>query len=139
MNEADSLVDADLKDEFLALRASKDGDLGDQVATTSGGAEAPNYPFVGDRVPLVLSNVVELPKMNGLEVLCRQRDDERTKTLPLLVLTHTHSPYAPSERGDGGSLRAPVVSNEFEEPGLQLGLRRMTKNDTSPEDRGSTC
>ncbi len=54
MNESVSPVDADLEDEFLALRASKDGDFGDQVATTSGGAKAPNYPFVGDRGPLVL-------------------------------------------------------------------------------------
>jgi hypothetical protein len=89
---------------------------------------------------LVLSNAVDLPKLNRrLEVLRGLRDDERTKTLPLLVLTNTNPPGAPNERGDGGSTRAPVISDEFETPGRQLGLRRMIKNDTSPEDGGSRC
>ena len=139
MNEAVSPVEANPEDEFLALRALKDSNLGDQVATTSGGTEAPNYPLGGDRGPLVLPNAVELPKVNGLEVPRRLRDDERTKALPLLVLTNTHPPYAPNERGDDGSVCGPVTSDEFEESGQRLGLRRLTRNEASPEDRGLRC
>ena len=62
------------------------------------------------------------------------RDDERTRALPLPVLTRAHSPCPPNGCGDGGSRRAPVTSNVYEKPSQRLGLRRgITTGGASPE------
>jgi hypothetical protein len=77
--------------------------------------------------------------VNGLEVLRCPRDGERAEVLPLLVLTSTDPPYPLNERGDGGSVRGLVTSDEFEEPEQWLDLRRLIKNEASPEDRRPRC
>jgi hypothetical protein len=90
---------------------------------------------LGDgRGRLVLPSVVELPKVNGLEVLWRLRDDERTKALPLLVPTSADPPYPLNDRGVGVSIWGPLTSDKFEEPAQRLGLRRQITNRITDED-----
>ena len=139
MNQAVLPIKTSPEEEPLALRALKNSNLGAEVATARDGVEFLGCPLGGDRSLMVLPNVVKLPKVNELEVLRRLRDDERTKALPLLVLTNTHPPYAPNERGDDGSVRGPVTSDEFGDLGQRLGLHWLIKNEASPEDRRPSC
>jgi CheY-like chemotaxis protein len=78
---------------------------------------------------------LNLPKMGGLEVLRRMRVDERTKLLPVVILTTS------SEESDilggyaGGAnsyIRKPVDFAQFSEAALQLGLYWLALNEPPP-------
>ena len=89
------LVEDNSDDELLILRSLKTANLENEIVVARDGAEALDYLFAGgayaDRAPRQLPVVVlldlKLPKIDGLEVLRRIRADERTKLLPVIVLT----------------------------------------------------
>ena len=89
------LVEDSSSDEELTLRALKKSNIANRVVVTRDGAEALDYLFAqgafADRDPRDLPQVVlldlNLPKIGGLEVLRRIRADERTKLLPVVILT----------------------------------------------------
>ena len=86
------LVEDNPNDQILTLRAlRKIGLAGEQIAVARDGVEALDYLFgaSASRRPLprlVLLNL-KLPKVNGLEVLRHLRADERTRLLPVVILT----------------------------------------------------
>jgi len=89
------LVEDNPQDAELTLRALKQRNLANQVFTCHDGAEALEF-FFGDRphglreigvVPKVILLDLKLPKVDGLEVLRRLKEDDRTKTIPVVVLT----------------------------------------------------
>jgi CheY-like chemotaxis protein len=89
------LVEDNPQDAELTLRALKQRNLANQVFTCHDGAEALDF-FFGDSphglrdigvVPKVILLDLKLPRVDGLEVLRRLKDDERTKTIPVVVLT----------------------------------------------------
>jgi CheY-like chemotaxis protein len=140
INEAVLSIEADPKDESLALHAVKDGNLGGEVAIARNGTEALDYPFgAGSErhvLPRLVLPKVELPKMNGLAGLQRLREDERTKAL-LVVTSPGEDPPPPlNERGFGGTPRRPVTPEKFEEPAPRVGLRWPMRDKASPEGRG---
>jgi CheY-like chemotaxis protein len=140
INEAVLPIEADPKDESLALHAVKDGNLGDEVAIARNGTEALGYPLGAGSERHVLPRLglpkVELPKMNGLAWLQHLREDERTKAL-LVVTSPGQDPPPPlNERGLGGTTRRPVTAEEFEEPAPRPGLRWPMRDKASPEGRG---
>ena len=142
MNETVLPGEANFEDEALALRALKGSNLlGERVAKTRGGTEVPNYTFAGHRDQSALSNVVELPKANGLEMLRRLRDAERTKVLPLLVYTRVDPPYPVSGHRVGGSVCGSHTSVELEDQAKRAGLCHQAASviftEALPEYRGS--
>src|SRR5262245_53862785 len=95
MSKVVLLVEDNRSDEKLTLRAFKQGGLGNQVVVTRDGQEALDYLFGAgeyatravDDLPAVVLLDLNLPKIEGLEVLRRVRNDPRTRLLPVVILT----------------------------------------------------
>jgi len=89
------LVEDNPSDVELTLRALKARNLANQVFVARDGAEALEF-FFGEQghplreigvTPKVILLDLKLPKVDGLEVLRRLKNDERTRSLPVVVLT----------------------------------------------------
>jgi len=82
------LVEDNANDAELTLRALKQRNLANQVHVCRDGAEAIDF-FSGGAgpVPKVVLLDLKLPKVDGLEVLRRLKQDTRTKSIPIVVLT----------------------------------------------------
>ena len=82
------LVEDNPNDAELTLRALKQRNLANQVFLCRDGAEALDFFFNGNTpVPKVVLLDLKLPKVDGLEVLRRLKEDARTKSIPVVVLT----------------------------------------------------
>jgi two-component system response regulator len=81
------LVEDNPNDAELTQRALKKNDLGAQLAIARDGAEALEYLFSSRPRPKVIFLDLKLPKIDGIEVLRRVRADDRTKSIPVVVLT----------------------------------------------------
>src|SRR5678816_4683728 len=92
------LVEDNPDDEALTLRALKKNNIGNAVIVVHDGAEALDFLFCtgayADRDPHEMPQVtlldLKLPKVDGLEVLRRLRADERTRLLPIVILTSSN-------------------------------------------------
>ncbi len=140
------LVEDNPDDVELTLRALKQYNIGNEIAVVRDGAEALDYLFAtgtySDRdataMPAVVILDLKLPKVDGLEVLRRIRADERTRLVPVVILTSS------KEEGDmvnGYALGAnsyvqkPVDFTEFVEAARQLGLYWLVINEPPPKIR----
>lgn len=86
------LVEDSIHDMELTLRALNESQLVGKVVVARDGAEALNYLF-GDTphaVPKVILLDLKLPKIDGLEVLRRLKEDARTKSIPVVMLTSSN-------------------------------------------------
>lgn len=133
------LVEDNPDDEALTLHALETNKIGNQVMVARNGAEALDYLFctgayVGrdpDQLPTVVLLDLKLPKIDGLEVLRRIRADERTKLLPVVLLTSSNEEedrlrgYA---LGANSYVRKPVDFDNFVQAAGQLGLYWLLLN-----------
>ncbi|MFN2425118.1 MAG: response regulator [Candidatus Binatia bacterium] len=127
------LVEDNPNDELLTLRALRKENIANRVVVLRDGQEAVDFLFGtgahADRdlsiLPQVLLLDLKLPKLSGLEVLERIRTDDRTRTLPVVILT---SSAMDRDIVDGYRLGAnsyvqkPVSADEFKEAVQRLGL-----------------
>ena len=81
------LVEDNANDAELTLRALKQRNLANQVHVCRDGAEAMDFFSGAGPVPKVVLLDLKLPKVDGLEVLRRLKQDTRTKSIPIVVLT----------------------------------------------------
>jgi two-component system response regulator len=137
------LVEDNADDVELTLRAFDKSNIVNEMIVVSDGQEALDYLFAtgayGGRDSTVMPNVIlldlNLPRLNGLEVLRRIRADERTKLLPVVILT-TSSEEADVIGGYGlganSYVRKPVDFAQFAEAALQLGLYWLVLNQPPP-------
>ncbi len=98
-NEIEILLVEDNPDDVeLTLRALRKHNLANNVQVVRDGAEALEFIFgtgayagrdINDK-PRVIFLDLKLPKVDGLEVLRKVKSDERTKTIPVVVLTSSH-------------------------------------------------
>lgn len=133
------LVEDNPDDVALTLRAFKKNNIMNTVVIAKDGAEALDYIYCkGDHVdrdiadtPQMILLDLKLPKVNGLEVLKAIRDDERTRLLPVIILTSSNEQQ---DLLDGYSLgansyiRKPVDFDQFTEAVRQLGLYWLVLN-----------
>lgn len=135
------LVEDNPDDEALTLRAFKKNKIRNEVVVMRDGAEALAYLLPGDgdgdgrpRPALVLLDL-NLPKIGGLEVLRRMRADERTRLIPVVVLTSSklEEDILDSYRnGANAYVRKPVNFSDFAEAVRTLGVFWLLLNEPVP-------
>lgn len=81
------LVEDNPNDAELTTRALKQRNLANQLHVCRDGAEALDYIARVSAVPKVILLDLKLPKIDGLEVLRKLKGDERTRSIPVVVLT----------------------------------------------------
>jgi CheY-like chemotaxis protein len=137
------LVEDNPDDEALTLRALKKNNIGNHLAIVRDGAEALEFLFcTGDYAnrdrndkPQVILLDINLPKVDGLEVLRRIRADENTRFLPVVILTSSKEEQDMLKSyslGANSYVRKPVDFNEFIEAVRQLGLYWLVLNEMPP-------
>lgn len=134
------LVEDDPDHELLTLRALRKSNIANDIRVAHDGEEAVNMLFgTGDRAATVNPQVIlldlKLPKIDGLEVLRRIREDERTRMLPVVILTSSdeESDVIRSYRlGVNSYIRKPVNFSEFAEATRQLGMYWLVLNECPP-------
>jgi two-component system, response regulator len=137
------LVEDNPDDEALTLRALRKSNVMNEVIIARDGIEALDYLFANGAyagrdtriMPQVVLLDLKLPKIDGLEVLRRLRADERTKLLPVVVLTTSNEQrdIVDSYRlGANSYIRKPVDFVQFTEAVRQLGLYWLLLNICPP-------
>jgi two-component system response regulator len=140
------LVEDNPDDEALTLRALKKNNIRNGVVVAHDGAEALDYLFARRAyegrdvfaLPQIVLLDLNLPKVGGLEVLQSIRADERTRRLPVVILTSSKEDRDLLKGYDLGAnsyVRKPVDFTEFAEAVRQLGLYWLVLNESPPEPR----
>ena len=135
------LVEDNPDDEALTIRALKRNNIGNRLVVVRDGAEAIDFLFstgsYKDRdqkdLPQVVLLDLKLPKVDGLEVLRRIRENESTKLLPVVILTSSKEEQdilKGYELGANSYVRKPVDFDQFVEAVRQLGLYWLVLNET---------
>ena len=133
------LVEDNPDDEALTLRALKKSNIMNEVVVAHDGVEALDYlfgtgPHAGrdlSVMPQLVLLDLKLPRVDGLELLRRMRADERTRPLPVVVLTTSNEQRDIVESyrlGANSYIRKPVDFIEFTGAVQQLGLYWLLLN-----------
>jgi len=139
-NEVEILLVEDNPDDVeLTLRALKQNNLSNKVHVVKDGAEALEYIFANGAYahrriedhPKVILLDLKLPKVDGLEVLRRIKSDERTKVIPVVVLTSSKEERDLVESyklGANSYITKPVDFESFVKAVAELGLYWLLLN-----------
>jgi two-component system response regulator len=137
------LVEDNPDDADMTQRALRKGNIANEIVLARDGAEALDYLFgtgsYAGRNPAHLPQVVlldlKLPKVDGLEVLRAIRGDERTRSLPVVIVTSSDEQRDVVESyhlGANSYVRKPVGFAEFTEAVQQIGLYWVLINRAPP-------
>lgn len=135
------LVEDNEDDELLTLRAFKSAGITNEVVVVRDGVEALDYLFATGThagrdkkaLPQVILLDLNLPKIGGLEVLKRLRQDERTKLLSVVILTSSKEEEDIARSyalGANSYVRKPVDFAEFARAVKSLGHYWLLLNQT---------
>lgn len=139
------LIEDNPDDEALTLRALKNNNIRNEVRVARDGQEALDY-FFGPGAdtnpePTVVLLDLKLPKVSGLEILRRIREDERTKMQPVVILTSSleeQDLVNGYKLGANSYIRKPVDFGQFLEAVRQLGLYWLVLNEAPPSHARQT-
>lgn len=134
------LVEDNPNDVALTKRALEKSNIANEMVVTGDGEQALDYLFGTGKfegrdpcyMPVVMLLDLKLPKVDGLEVLRRVRDDERTRFLPVVILTSSTEErdlVAGYTLGVNSYIRKPVDFNQFADSIKQLGLYWLVLNE----------
>jgi DNA-binding response OmpR family regulator len=130
------LVEDDPDHELLTIRALKKSNIANEVRVARDGEEALAALFGADAVkPQLVLLDLKLPKVEGLEVLRRIREDESTRMLPVVVLTSSDEErdvVRSYKLGVNSYIRKPVNFTDFAEATRQLGMYWLVLNECPP-------
>lgn len=140
------LVEDSPEDVELTLRALQKNQVTNHVHVVTDGAEALEYLFgtgryehrANGRVPKMVLLDLKLPKVDGLEVLRRCKSEERTRNIPIVVLTSSKEERDIVESyrlGVNSYIVKPVDFQQFNEAVRQLGLYWLLLNEVPPVAR----
>ncbi len=143
MSDTILLVEDNASDEELTLRALKKGNIGNEVVVARDGAAALDYLFGRGahagrdtrQQPQVMLLDLNLPKLGGIDVLRAIRADERTKLLPVVILTSSKEDKDLVDGYGSGAnsyIVKPVDFTQFAEVVRQLGLYWLVINQRAP-------
>jgi two-component system response regulator len=134
------LVEDNPDDEELTLRGLRRTNLTNPVDVARDGQQALDYLFGGhDRaakpVPVVVLLDLKLPRIDGFEVLKRIRAEERTRRVPVVILTSSSEDrdlISGYDLGANSYVRKPVRFEEFAMAVAQLGVYWVQLNEPAP-------
>jgi two-component system response regulator len=133
------LIEDNPDDEMLTIRALKKHNIMNKVIVARDGAEALELLLGGDasaQLPGLILLDLKLPKIDGLEVLRRIRADERTRLIPVVVLTSSREQedvLGSYTSGANAYVRKPVNFSEFADAVSTLGLFWLLLNETADD------
>ena len=131
------LVEDNPDDEALTLRAFKKNNILNPVVVARDGQEALDSLLKDAATPLpqVVLLDLNLPKINGLEVLKRMRQNERTKFIPVVILTSSREERDVMngyQLGANSYIRKPVDFDQFATAVRELGMYWLVLNEPPP-------
>ena len=140
------LVEDNPDDADLTVRALKKHNIENEVVIANDGAEALDYLFATGAyagrdtsvIPALILLDLNMPKVGGLEVLQRIRADDRTKLLPVVILTSSKEEkdlINSYSFGCNSYVGKPVDFKQFTEAVQQLGLYWILLNEPPPHIR----
>lgn len=142
------LVEDNPRDEELTIRALEKSHILNPIVVAHDGVEALDYLFARGAhagrsvsLPQLVLLDLKLPKLDGLEVLKSLRTDERTKLLPVVILTSSveeQDLVSGYSLGANSYVRKPVDFVQFSEAVKQLGLYWLVLNETAPATGGAS-
>ncbi len=142
------VVEDNPADEKLTLRAFRNCGVANEIFVVRDGAEALDYLFASgpyssrdaNELPTITLLDLKLPRIDGLEVLRRVRADERTRLLPVIILTASKEEEDIArgyELGANAYVRKPVDFADFVQAAKALGLFWLLVNEPPFGARGS--
>lgn len=146
MNKIILLVEDNKDDEELTLMALEKNHILNEVVVAHDGEEALELLFgngpesftARKLLPAIILLDLKLPKVDGFEVLQRVRADERTRLLPVVILTSSKEDkdlFEGYSLGCNSYVRKPVDFAMFVEATRQLGMYWLLLNESPPEPR----
>jgi two-component system response regulator len=143
------LVEDNPDDMDLTIRAFKKNNISNKVIVAKDGVEALDYlrgtgMYAGRDardLPVVVLLDLNLPKINGLEILRSIRQDERTSIVPVVILTSSVEQKDVVEGyklGANSYIRKPVDFEQFSEAVKLLGLYWILWNEAPVVEQGKT-
>lgn len=137
------LVEDNTDDEALTMRALKKNNIGNTIVVARDGVEALDYLFGTGKYaerdtsvqPELILLDLKLPKVDGFEVLKKLRADERTKLLPVVILTSSKEQQDIVNGyglGANSYVRKPVDFQHFVSAVGQLGMYWLVLNERPP-------
>ncbi len=140
------LVEDNQDDELLTIRALKKSNIANEIVVARDGVQALEFLFGtgahAGRDTSVLPQVVlldlNLPRVGGIDVLRRIRQEEQTKMLPVVVLTSSKEEediVKSYSMGANSYVRKPVDFAQFSEAVKALGLFWLLLNEAPPAVR----
>jgi two-component system response regulator len=141
-------VEDDPDDEALTLRALRRGGIQRTIVVVRDGVEALDYLFGTGAyagrdlgaLPQVVMLDLKLPRLDGFEVLRRIRADQRTRFLPVVILTSSNEEvdrFNGYRYGANSYVRKPVHYDQFAEAIRQLGVYWLLLNQPPPDGGGT--
>jgi two-component system response regulator len=141
MNKTILLVEDNPDDVDLTLIAFKESHVANEVTVVRDGEEALDYLFMTGRhagreprtMPSVILLDLKLPKVDGLEVLERLRADDRTRRIPVVILTSSREQedvLRSYNLGANSYVRKPVDFTQFLNATKQLGMYWLVLNES---------
>jgi CheY-like chemotaxis protein len=145
-NKVVLLIEDNPDDERLTLRALRKNNIMNEVVVAGDGQQALDYLFATGayesrnalEMPALIVLDLRLPGISGLEVLQIIRADERTKLIPVVVLSCAQDPAdvgACYDCGANSYIRKPVDAAEFSETVLNIGMYWLLLNQ-APQQTG---
>jgi two-component system response regulator len=142
------LVEDNPDDEVLTVRELQKQPIVNEIITVRDGVEALDYIFGTGKnarrdvrdLPTVVLLDLKLPKVDGLEVLRRIRADDRTKHIPVVVLTSSDDPRDVVESyrlGANSYVCKPVHFNQFQEAVRHVQFYWLQLNKPPPSGESS--
>ena len=139
------LVEDNPDDLELAMLALKKGNLANRIQVARDGEEALDFLFCRnahqqrsfDSPPRVVLLDLKLPKIDGLEVLRAVKDDPRTKSIPIVVMTSSKEQRDLVEGyklGVNSYIQKPVDFDQFRDIISKLGFYWLVINQPPPKD-----
>lgn len=142
------LIEDNPSDIALTKRALEKARIANEVIVAEDGQEALDYVFctgaharreIAEQPMLTLLDL-KLPKVGGLEVLRRIRQDARTRRMPVVILTSSNEEQdvaAGYDLGINSYIRKPVDFGQFAQAISQLGLYWLVLNQPPPLAKGA--